>query len=289
MSDQLEVNVNNLADPQSSPLWPGSIVTGEMLPRALYENEVAIVSGGAGFIGSAICEALAAEGASLVIADIDEEKLQACADRLRQLGARVTPVSCDVRSRDAIEATVQRTYDEFGRADFLVNVPGIAPVTPVLEVTKQEWDSVMAINLDAPFLFCQAFARRAVGLGIGGKIVNISSGASRIVRPGIAPYSASKAGLDALSRALAIELAPYGIHVHAVNPGLTENDYNERVRKERPEEHRTKMAKIPFGRMGKPEEVAAVVAFLLSPSASYMTGCVIDSDGGYSLGIPRYD
>jgi len=151
--------------------------------------------------------------------------------------------------------------------------------------------------------FCHVFAVRAIRRALGGVPVrlkffldgeeeagnpNLAAGASRIVRPGIAAYSASKAGVEVLSRALALELAPHRIQVHAVNPGLTENDYNERVRRERPDEHRTKMAKIPLGRMGKPEEVAALVVFLLSPAASYMTGCVIDSDGGYTLGIPRY-
>lgn len=253
-----------------------------------YTTEVAIVTGGAGFIGGAICEALGAEGASVVCADLDAERLRAKAGRWRSAGIRVADVVCDVRRPSDVDAVIGRAYEAFGRADFLVNVAAIAPVTPLLEVAKPEWDAVLETNLTSVFMLCQAFARAAAARGGGGKIVNITSGASRVVRPGIAAYAASKAGVEALSRAMALELAPAGIHVHAVNPGLTENDYNERVRRERPEEHRTKMAKIPFRRMGKPAEVAALVAFLLSPAASYMTGCVIDSDGGYTLGIPTY-
>jgi NAD(P)-dependent dehydrogenase (short-subunit alcohol dehydrogenase family) len=251
-------------------------------------DRVAIVVGGAGFIGGAICREMATHGATIVVADLDESKLAATTEGLIADGGRALAVRCDVRNGEDIAAMLTRTYDEFGRADYLVNVPAIWPPTPFLEISKSEWDEVMAINLDGVFLCSQAFAREAVDRGTAGKIVNITSGAARIVRPDVSHYSASKAAVDSLTRSMAIELAPYGFCVNALNPGVTENDFNARTQRERPAEHRTKMAKIPLGRMGKPDEAAGVVAFLLSPAADYMTGCIIDQDGGYTLGIPAY-
>jgi NAD(P)-dependent dehydrogenase (short-subunit alcohol dehydrogenase family) len=249
---------------------------------------VAIVTGGAGFIGGAICDLLVAQGAAVLCVDIDPAKLGATLTRLHRAGGRARALERDLCDPAAAESIIASAYDEFGRADFLVNVAAIAPYTPFLEVPLAEFEAVQRLNVTAVLLMCQAFARKAVERARPGRIVNITSGGARRHRPGMSAYAASKAALDALTRAMAIELAPHGIQVHAVNPGLTENEYNARVERERPAEHRTKLAAIPLGRMGKPHEAAAVVAFLLSPQASYMTGTVIDSDGGGQLGIPRY-
>jgi NAD(P)-dependent dehydrogenase (short-subunit alcohol dehydrogenase family) len=250
---------------------------------------VAIVTGGAGFIGSAICRAAAREGAAVACVDIDDAKRDDTVRRLEESGTPAIGLRCDIRDPEQIERMLDSVDRELGAGDWLVNVPGIAPVTPFLEMPPEEWQAVMDLDIDAVFMTCQAFCRRAVARGRPARVVNITSGASRTVRPGLAHYSAAKGAVEALSMGMAVELAPCGIHVHAVNPGLTRNAYNARVERESPAEHRTKMARIPMGRMAEPEEVAEWVVFLLGAEASYMTGNVIDSDGGYQLGIPRYD
>lgn len=248
-------------------------------------RHVAVVCGGAGFIGSAICEAAARERAAVACVDIDDARRELTVAKLPEArGYR-----CDVRRAFEIEAMFDAVERELGPPDWLVNVQGIAPVTPFLEMDPAEWGAVMELDVASMFVTCQAFCRRAVAAGRPARIVNITSGASRTVRPGLAHYSAAKGAVEALSRGIAIELAPHDIHVHAVNPGLTRNDYNARVERERPAEHRTKLARIPLGRMAEPAEVAEWVVFLLGPRSSYMTGNVIDSDGGYQLGIPRYE
>jgi NAD(P)-dependent dehydrogenase (short-subunit alcohol dehydrogenase family) len=253
-----------------------------------HEGGVAIVTGGAGFIGGAITARLCREGAAVVVADIDEAKTAHLLARLRSNGATVEGISCDVRERSQVAAVFEAADRRFGNADMLVNVAGIAPITPFLEISRQEWDQVFGIDLDGTFHFCQEFARRAVAAGRSGRIVNITSGAARRVRPELVHYSAAKAGVDSFTKAIAIELAPYGILVNGVNPGLIENDYNARVQRERPAEHRTKMLGIPLGRMGRPEEVAGLGSFLLGPRCTYTTGQIIEHSGGSGLGIARY-
>jgi 3-oxoacyl-[acyl-carrier protein] reductase len=252
-------------------------------------RHVAIVTGGAGFIGSAICRTVAREGAAVACVDIDDTKREVTVRSLEESGATVVGLHCDIRDVDQVEQMLDLVERELGGPDWLVNVPGIAPVTPFLQIPAEEWQAVMELDVDAIFVTCQAFCRRAVARRSTARVVNITSGASRTVRPGLAHYSAAKGAVESLSKGMAVELAPHDIHVHALNPGLTRNEYNARVERERPAEHRAKMARIPLGRMADPEEVAEWAMFLLGPESSYMTGNVVDSDGGYQLGIPRYD
>jgi 3-oxoacyl-[acyl-carrier protein] reductase len=251
-------------------------------------GHVAIVTGGAGFIGSAICRTAAREGAAVACVDIDAGKREAVLRTLEARSAKAVGVHCDVRDAGQVERMLDLVERELGAADWLVNVPAIAPVTPFLEMPVEEWQAVLELDIDAVFVSCQAFCRRAVARRGPARVVNISSAASRTVRPGLAHYSAAKGAVEALSKGMAVELAPHGIHVHALNPGLTRNDYNARVERDSPAEHRAKMARIPLDRMGEPEEVAEWAVFLLGAGSSYMTGNVVDSDGGYQLGIPRY-
>jgi NAD(P)-dependent dehydrogenase (short-subunit alcohol dehydrogenase family) len=150
------------------------------------------------------------------------------------------------------------------------------------------WDHVLAVNLRGPFLVTQAVARRMIADGGGGSIVNISSTASRLARPGIAHYGASKAALNQLTAVTAVELAPHGIRVNAVLPGVvaTERVRDDAATQRGRLEHESKLARIPLARLAEPAEVVSVVLFLLSPEAAYCTGALFTVDGGFTLGIP---
>ena len=163
-------------------------------------------------------------------------------------------------------------------------------MTPVLDLSVEEWDQVLGLNLRAPFLLSRGFARRLIAAKRSGAIVNISSTASVLARPGIAHYGSSKAALNQFTRVLAVELAPHGIRVNAVLPGVIETE-TVKAALSTPEakaEMNTKLSRIPMGRLGSPEEVAQLATFLLSAEASYSTGGLFTADGGFSLGIARY-
>jgi len=245
-----------------------------------------LVTGAAAGIGFAIARRMHATGAALVMCDRDEAALYRATQSLASDGAGVTGICADLTDAAAIE----RVSKAAGLVDGLVNCAGIYPVTGLLDLAADEWDSVFAINLRTPFLLTQAVARQMIGAKRGGSIVNISSTASLLARPGIAHYGASKAGLNQLTRIMAIELAPYGIRVNAILPGVIDTD---RVKSQSQApgaraEMAAKRARIPMGRLGTAEEVAELAAFLLSAASSYSTGGLFTSDGGFSLGIARY-
>ena len=255
---------------------------GELSARAV------LVTGAASGIGRALVTALARRGTPVVLCDVDGAGAEAAAKALLAGGGRAWSVAADVTRAADVERMVERARKEAGPLGGLVNCAGIYPNTPFLEMSAEEWDAVLAVNLRAPFLVTQAVARRLIADGGGGSIVNVSSTASRLARPGIAHYGASKAGLNQLTAVTAVELAPHGIRVNAVLPGVVGTDRVQAhaVSDAGRAEHEAKLAKIPLGRLAEPDEVVSVVLFLLSPEAAYCTGGLFTVDGGFTLGIP---
>ena len=240
----------------------------------VLDGKVALVTGARGGIGLATARALAAEGAKLVLGDV-----ASLDETVRQLGAApsdVVGVTLDVTSAADAEAAVKTALDTFGRLDILVNNAGVGKPAPLAEVTGELWDWIIDINLKGAFICARAAAPK---LTSGGCIVNIASLAGRASSPSMAcAYSASKAGLLGLTRHLAKELAPRGIRVTAVNPGvvitpLATDNYSAELLA------RTIEA-VPMGRAAQPEEIASVVVFLASDAASYVTGASLDVNGG---------
>ena len=182
---------------------------------------------------------------------------------------------------------VSRVVEEFGRLDIAVCNAGIEIKRPFLEVTDEEWEKVIAVNLYGAFVTSQAAARRMVGQGGGGKLIYTSSVHEDIPFPGYTAYCASKGGMRMLMRNLAVELAPHRINVNNIAPGAIATPINRKVLED-PEAKAGALSEIPWGRFGRPEEVAAVAAFLASDEAEYVTGSTYYVDGGLTQQVTRY-
>jgi NAD(P)-dependent dehydrogenase (short-subunit alcohol dehydrogenase family) len=245
--------------------------------------ETALVTGAAAGIGRALTRALRDAGVRVAALDRDAEGLAT----LR--GERVHPVVVDLLDPVAAQAAVEHAWSALGRIEGVASCAGIYPVTPLMDLAVEEWDRVLALNLRAPFIVGRGAARLMVEHGVRGRIVNISSTAATFCRPGVAHYGSSKAGLNQLTRDMAIELAPHGIRVNAVAPGLVATEKVMQVAAEQGKaEHEAKLARIPLGREAGTEDIVPLIMMLLGDASAYCTGSVLLADGGMTLGLNRY-
>lgn len=250
-------------------------------------GKIAIVTGASQGIGRAITLRLAREGASLVIGDIDVEAAEKVAREVRNGGTEALVVKVDVTKAEEVNKVIGEVAEKFGRIDILVNNAGISSMALVVDLKEKDWDANMNVNAKGVFLCSRAVARQMIKQK-SGKIINNASLAAKRGAPFLGHYSASKFAVLGLTYTMALELAPYGITVNAVCPGIVETGMIRRewkwegdLRGMTPDQVREEvLSTIPLGRLAQPEDIAAVVAFLASKDADYMTGQALNINGG---------
>ncbi|RQH08187.1 SDR family oxidoreductase [Bradyrhizobium sp. RP6] len=242
-------------------------------------GKVAAITGAARGIGKACAKRFLDDGVKVVISDVDADGLAATAAELGRPDALRTVVG-NVAKRADVDQLVATAAKEFGRLDIMVNNAGVARNRDILEITEEEFDEIIGINLKGAFFGVQAAARQMIGQGGGGVIINMSSVNALLAIPTLATYAISKGGMKQLTSVAAVALAPHNIRVVAVGPGTILTDMVASSIYTSEDARRTVMSRTPAGRGGEPSEVASVVAFLASDDASYITGQTIYPDGG---------
>ncbi|NMD58832.1 SDR family oxidoreductase [Rhodococcus sp. MS16] len=242
-------------------------------------SRTAVVTGGASGIGEAISRRLAADGAMVAILDIDGTAAEALASSIELSGGKAIGLTVDVTDRAAIDAGLNEARTRLGRPTILVNSAGLSIDGPFLEITAETWNRSLAINLTGTFDCCQAVLPDMIEEGWG-RIVNISSSSIHSGAPGLAGYVAAKSGVVGLTKVLALEFAKFGITVNTVPPGFIDTPMLRNTVEKGFIDLDQQTAKTPVGRIGQPEDVAAVCAFLTSEEAGYVTGQSIGVNGG---------
>jgi len=242
----------------------------------MLHKKVAIVTGSGQGIGLGIALVLAKEGCNVVVSDINPESAKKASLEIQKLGVKSISIPCDVSKKTEIDSLIEASLKEFGQIDILVNNAGIYPYKPFLEMSENDWDKVLDVNLKSVFMCSQAVAKV---MKPGSKIVSISSIASFVGFPNLTHYCASKGGINGFTRALALELASKKINVNAVAPGAIETPgaaMNEETKN-------ATLPLIPAGRIGTPIDIGRAVAFLASDYADYITGQILPVDGGWII------
>ena len=243
-----------------------------------FQGKISIVTGGGAGIGEAIALALAREGAHVAVWDLDGNRAERVSSTIQKLGHKSIAIQMSVANAQEVNASVQRVLREFERIDILVNNAGICQVVlSIEEIREEDWDRVLAVNLKGVFL-CSRAVMGIMKKQKAGKIINLGSLAGKVGGIAVgAHYAASKAAVMCFTKSLAKELGPYGVHVNALAPGVIETDMTRMITGG---DWRGFLSTIPLGRIGVVDEVAKVALFLASDEASYLTGEIIDVNGG---------
>lgn len=250
-----------------------------VLEKFSLTGKVAIVIGASRGLGRGMARALAEAGADLAIVARTSSSLEALAEDVKELGRRCLVLPSDVSKRSEMQVVVNRVIQAFGKIDILVNSQGTQVRKPAFEMTEQDWDGLMSVNLKSVFFFCQAVGREMARQGKG-KIINVASLTSVIGLPNTSIYGASKGGVAQLTKALAVEWAPHHINVNAVLPGYYKTALTEDLFKDE-DKAKWVLSRIPLGRTGLPEDLTGTVVFLSSEASDYITGQIIPVDGGW--------
>ncbi len=245
------------------------------------KDRVAVVTGGAGGIGSAVCRAFSKEGVGVAIADMDGTRASKLADEITTTGSNAFAVEVEITSEQSVIWAVERTIEHFGRVDFLVHCAGIIIKAPVLELSAQDWSKTLDTHLTGAFLFSKTIGRYLVEQGSGGRVVFISSVAAKAPMPERGAYTPAKAGLVGLAGVLSLEWARYNINVNAICPGVVLTPATKAIYQRDPDLRTSRLNRTPSGREVHPQEVADLVLFLCSDKARQINGIAIPIDGAF--------